>query len=185
MSLDHALIVSLLEKPNTGYALARRFERSIGHFWHATHQQIYRVLARMESAGWIVAEVEPGEAAPDRKVYRVTASGRDALRAWLAEPAEVESPRSALAVKLRAAAFDDPARLATEFARQRAAHAAALQSYRDIEQRDFGGALDAQQRLQYEVLKLGIRYESNWVDWCDDASRLIHQLSAHPHEASS
>jgi hypothetical protein len=61
MSLDHALLVSLLEKPSSGYELARRFDRSIGYFWHATHQQIYKVLARMEEAGWISGEVQAGE----------------------------------------------------------------------------------------------------------------------------
>ena len=44
MALEHAILVSLLEKPGSGYELARRFERSIGYFWTATHQQIYRTL---------------------------------------------------------------------------------------------------------------------------------------------
>ncbi|MGW2586967.1 PadR family transcriptional regulator, partial [Streptomyces virginiae] len=51
MALDHAILVSLLEKPGSGYELARRFDRSIGYFWTATHQQIYRVLGRMEGNG--------------------------------------------------------------------------------------------------------------------------------------
>ncbi|MEU0155402.1 PadR family transcriptional regulator [Micromonospora fulviviridis] len=42
MSLEHAILVSLLEQPASGYELARRFDRSIGRFWTATHQQIYR-----------------------------------------------------------------------------------------------------------------------------------------------
>ena len=55
MSLPHALLTSLLEKSSSGYELARRFERSIGYFWKATHQQIYRELGRMEAQGWIAA----------------------------------------------------------------------------------------------------------------------------------
>ena len=51
MSLAHALLTSLLEQPSSGYDLARRFDKSIGHFWQATHQQIYRELGRMEKAG--------------------------------------------------------------------------------------------------------------------------------------
>ncbi|NEE29541.1 PadR family transcriptional regulator, partial [Streptomyces sp. SID7982] len=59
MALDHAILVSLLERPGSGYELARRFERSIGHFWTATHQQIYRVLGRMVADGLLlVREVE-------------------------------------------------------------------------------------------------------------------------------
>jgi DNA-binding PadR family transcriptional regulator len=57
MSLAHAVLTSLLEKASSGYDLARRFDKSIGYFWHATHQQIYRELARMEAAGWIASSV--------------------------------------------------------------------------------------------------------------------------------
>ena len=68
MALEHAILVSLLEQPGSGYELARRFERSIGYFWTATHQQIYRVLKRMESDGWIdVREVAAGRAGPTRR----------------------------------------------------------------------------------------------------------------------
>ncbi|HJR40413.1 MAG TPA: PadR family transcriptional regulator, partial [Nocardioidaceae bacterium] len=53
MALEHALLVSLSERPGSGLELSRRFERSIGFFWNATHQQIYRVLRRMEDDGWV------------------------------------------------------------------------------------------------------------------------------------
>ena len=97
MSLDHALLVSLLEKPSSGYELARRFDRSIGYFWHATHQQIYKVLARMEEAGWVAARVEAGESAPDRKLFSVSAGGRAELGRWLAEPSGKHLPNLGLA----------------------------------------------------------------------------------------
>ena len=51
MALEHALLVALSEQPSSGLDLAKRFGRSIGFFWHATHQQIYRVLARMDADG--------------------------------------------------------------------------------------------------------------------------------------
>ena len=54
MSLAHAVLTSLIEKSSSGYELARRFDKSIGYFWHATHQQIYRELAR-----WAQAPSEP------------------------------------------------------------------------------------------------------------------------------
>ncbi|MGZ6744988.1 MAG: PadR family transcriptional regulator [Nocardioides sp.] len=55
MALEHALLVALREQPASGLELAGRFGRSIGFFWHATHQQIYKVLARMDADGWIDA----------------------------------------------------------------------------------------------------------------------------------
>ena len=46
MALEHALLVSLTERAGSGYELARRFDKSIGFFWNATHQQIYREIGR-------------------------------------------------------------------------------------------------------------------------------------------
>ena len=177
MSLDHALLVSLMEKPSSGYELARRFDKSIGHFWHATHQQIYRVLARMEAAGWIVGETQQGNSAPDRRIFSPTQGGRHALSDWLTEDTSVDSFRSTLMIKLRAAAFDDPRRLIPELQNHLAQHLRALADYRQIEARDFSGPLAAQQALQYQVLKLGIASEQNWATWCQEALDLIHQLT--------
>ncbi len=51
MALEHAILVSLSERAASGSDLVRRFDASIGFFWSATHQQIYRVLGRMEGDG--------------------------------------------------------------------------------------------------------------------------------------
>jgi DNA-binding PadR family transcriptional regulator len=76
MSLAHAVLTSLLEKASSGYDLAQRFDKSIGYFWHATHQQIYRELGRMEAAGWIASSVPPDAGKTRKKEYRVLAAGR-------------------------------------------------------------------------------------------------------------
>jgi DNA-binding PadR family transcriptional regulator len=180
MSLDHALLVSLLEKPSSGYELARRFDRSIGYFWHATHQQIYKVLARMEEAGWISGEVQPGEAAPDRKLFSVSGAGRGEVSRWLAEPTEPEGIRDSLMVKLRGAAFGEAGALIPELEHHRALHANRLTAYRVIEARDFSGTLDRQRALQYQVLKSGIRFEQGWLEWCEEAIALLHSHEQDP-----
>jgi DNA-binding PadR family transcriptional regulator len=176
MALDHALLVSLLEKPSSGYELARRFDRSIGYFWHATHQQIYRVLSRMEASDWIAAEVHAGETAPDSRVFTVTTEGRAELLRWMAEPVEPEGTRDALMVKLRGAAFGTPDDLIPELEHHRATHANRLTCYRVIEARDFAGQLDRQHALQYQVLKSGIRFEQGWLEWCEEALDLLHSF---------
>ena len=93
MSLQHAICVSLAEQSASGYELTRRFDRSLGFFWSASHQQIYRTLARMEELELVSATVEPGEGAPARKVYGLTAAGRAELTAWTREPSPPERPR--------------------------------------------------------------------------------------------
>src|SRR2546427_2995102 len=70
MSLPPALLTALVEPPCSGSELAERFDRSIGYFWNATHQQIYRELARLEEAQWI--EALPAESGRGRKrQYRI------------------------------------------------------------------------------------------------------------------
>ena len=93
--------------PPSGLDLARRFGRSIGFFWSATHQQIYRVLGRMDADGWVTVTEVPQAGKPDKKVYAVSPAGRRVLAAWLAEPTESQPLRSELAVKLRGASFAD------------------------------------------------------------------------------
>ena len=79
MALEHAILVSLSERPASGLDLTRRFDRSIGFFWSATHQQIYRVLARMEADGWVRSTAVAQHGRPDKKVYDVAAAGRREL----------------------------------------------------------------------------------------------------------
>ncbi|MCX5395064.1 PadR family transcriptional regulator [Streptomyces sp. NBC_00094] len=185
MALDHAILVSLLEKPGSGYELARRFERSIGYFWTATHQQIYRVLKRMESDGWVDVRDVPQQGRPDKKEYSVAGPGRDALSAWLHEPIEPESVRHDLAVKIRGAAFDDPAALISEVQRHRHAHTERLAHYLAGEARDFGeaaesGPLDAERELQHVVLRGGIAYERMMIAWLDDVLATLGRFHAGP-----
>lgn len=183
MALEHAILVSLLEKPGSGYELARRFERSIGYFWTATHQQIYRVLRRMEGDGWIDVRDVPQEARPDKKEYSVAAAGRAALSAWLHEPIQPESVRHELAVKIRGAAFDDPAALIGEVERHHRAHTDRLTRYLAGELRDFTGPdapapSDAGRELQHVVLRGGIAYERMTIAWLEDVLTTLRRLAA-------
>jgi DNA-binding PadR family transcriptional regulator len=182
MALEHAILVSLLEQPGSGYELARRFDRSIGRFWTATHQQIYRVLRRMEADGWVAGQEIAQDGRPDKKVWSGTAAGRRVLVDWLHEPVEPETVRHELAVKIRAAAFDDPSALVPEVERHRAEHAALLERYLVGERRDFPdpAALDDQQHLQHVVLRGGIAYERMILAWLDDVLATLHRLGTPP-----
>lgn len=170
MALEHALLVALSERPGSGLELAGRFEKSIGFFWHATHQQIYRVLGRMETDGWLSVETVPQTGRPDKKVYSVSPTGATALADWLAEPLAMESFRSDLAVKLRAASYGERGVLLRRVRETLADHEARLAHYRELEKRDYpvpadlaGADLD-----QYLVLRGGIRLEEFWIGWLNE-----------------
>ncbi|RVW05847.1 PadR family transcriptional regulator [Rhodococcus xishaensis] len=170
MALEHAILVSLSEQSGSGYELARRFDRSIGFFWSATHQQIYRVLKRMDDAGWVTGESIAQDGRPDKKVYHVSSAGRAEVARWIAEPTQPGPLRNELAVKIRGVANGDVASLLAEVRRHRDEHAARLDLYRRIERHDFPEPRDRTGRTlhQYLVLRGGILVEGGFVDWCDE-----------------
>ena len=137
MALEHAILVSLSERPASGLELTRRFDRSLGFFWSATHQQIYRVLARMDADGWVRAKHVAQQGRPDKKVYAVSAAGRRELARWLATPTPMEQFRSEVAVKLRGASYGDRASVLAQLREQRADHASRLAHYEQLAERDF------------------------------------------------
>lgn len=170
MALEHALLVSLDERAGSGYELARRFDKSIGFFHSATHQQIYRVLRRMEERSWVTCETVSQDGRPDKKIYSVAAAGHAELDRWIAEPSEPDHLRSELAVKIRAARPGTMPELLAEITLHRDAHDARLDVYRLIEKRDFpeSASLIGSALHQYLVLRGGIRVEEGFRDWCQE-----------------
>lgn len=175
MALEHAILVSLTERAGSGYELARRFDRSIGYFWPATHQQIYRVLRRMEEAGWVTHTEVEQEGRPDKKVYEVSGQGCEELTRWLAEPVDPAVLRDGLAVKLRGASLGDTSAVLREVERHRAEHSATLEVYRGIQRRDFPkpAKLSGRELHQYLVLRGGVRAEESFVAWCDEVIQAL------------
>jgi DNA-binding PadR family transcriptional regulator len=175
MSLPHALLTALAERPGSGSELAARFDKSIGYFWQATHQQIYRELARLEEAGFV--ESLPEEATRGRKrAYRLLPAGRKELKRWIPQAAEPSAMRDELMVRLRAEAAIGPTGpgLAKEIRRRLAQHEEKLALYRRIEARDFAGAaLGREAALQHLVLQAGIRFEENWIALLGDTLALL------------
>ncbi|KWB88501.1 PadR family transcriptional regulator [Burkholderia ubonensis] len=169
MSLPHALLTALAERPGSGSELAGRFDRSIGYFWQATHQQIYRELGRIEALGWI--ESLPAETGRGRKrAYRILPAGKKELRRWIAEQEDPTPLREALLVRLRAEAVLGPAGLEEEIRRHMALHQEKLDLYLQIEARDFpADTASRAKRLQHLVLKAGIAQEQFWVEFSQEA----------------
>lgn len=170
MPLDHALLVALSEQPASGLELAKRFSRSIGFFWSATHQQIYRTLARMDADGWLEASTVPQHGKPDKKVYEVSPTGRRVLADWLGEPTEIHPLRSDLAVKLRGASFGERTAVLDVVRDVLADHQTRLAHFRHLMSRDYPdpSTLTGLERDQYLVLRGGILMEEAWVAWLSE-----------------
>lgn len=177
MSLPHAILTALLERPSSGLELARRFDRSIGYFWSATHQQIYRELGRLERSGCIRALASRQPARGRRKEYEVLPAGREELTGWVAGREDPKPVRDPLLLRMRAAAVVGTDGLPDELRRHLALHERQLADYTDIEARDFAHPAETDDepteadRLRHLVLRAGMDLERMWVDWLTEALR--------------
>ncbi|MCT4357019.1 PadR family transcriptional regulator [Streptomyces sp. Je 1-79] len=171
MSLPHAILTALLEKPSSGLELTRRFDRSIGYFWSSTHQQIYRELGKLEQAGQIRALPAPVPARGQKKEYEVLPAGRAELADWVGRTEDPKPMRSALLLRMRAAAVVGAPGMRDELRRHLDLHQQQLEEYLAIEVRDFPPARRESEpdRLRHLVLRGGIDLERFWVEWLSHA----------------
>lgn len=91
MRLEHILLGLFALRPWSGYDLKKWFAEG-GKFYRSNtdQSQIYRLLNRMETDGWISHTVDAREKRPDAKLYRITEDGRAELLRWARS--EFQSP---------------------------------------------------------------------------------------------
>ncbi len=173
--LGWAILTVLIDSPCSGYDLAKRFDGSVGFFWSASHQQIYRELSKLEDNGWITAEIILQEERPDKKLYRVTESGEQQLNEWIATPCEPTPIKDDLLVKLFAGYVAPRETILAELEHHRASHQQKLSTYKKLEQQYFQNPeqLAEQAKFQYLTLLNGVIYETHWLAWCEEAIKLL------------
>lgn len=171
MSLRHAILVTLADTDATGYEITKRFERGLGHFWQASHQQIYQELKRMADAELVSVKTVAQGTRPTKKVHKITALGRSELERWLALPTKAKPLRDAFLVKLFAAHLVDPGHIVSELEAQLAEHRATLTHYGELESLYFPEPekLDFKLRCRYQTLRLGIATERAGIKWCQES----------------
>ena len=175
MTLTYAILALLVDCPQSGYDLTKSFAGSIGFFWKATHQQIYRELAKLETQQWIYAEAIAQDGRPDKKLYRLSEAGREALMKWIIEPCEMAPIKDELLIKVFVGDLVPRAQVLQELERHRQLHQKKLSTYLELEQHFFANPaqLPLSSRYRYITLRRGIRYEQEWLTWCDEAVQLL------------
>ncbi|MFD7338580.1 PadR family transcriptional regulator [Streptomyces violascens] len=91
MSLRHAVLGLLTNRPASGYDLMKLFETSLAHVWSATQSQVYGELGKLADGGLVEVSAEGPRG---RKEYAITESGRSELHRWLTEVEPVRTRRS-------------------------------------------------------------------------------------------
>jgi DNA-binding PadR family transcriptional regulator len=60
----------------SGYEIKQAFEEHFSRFYEASFGSIYPALAKLTDDGMVTCTEQPQDRRPDKKVYRITASGR-------------------------------------------------------------------------------------------------------------
>jgi DNA-binding PadR family transcriptional regulator len=170
MALGDAILVLLTERPMTGYELAKTFDTSIGFFWRADHQQIYRELTRLRDRGHVQGREVMQSGKPNKLVYTLTSDGKAALRQWAAQPSRASSIKDDLLVRLYALDSVDIAPLRADLMARLEYHRDRLMRFeRILEKRFPEGTASPADLGKLLTLRMGLRYERAATEWCKEA----------------
>ena len=174
MALGDAILVCLTERPMTGYELAKTFDSSIGFFWKADHQQIYRELTRLRERGHVQAREVVQSGKPNKLVYTLTAEGKAALRHWAARPSSPASIKDDMLVRLCALEAIDIEPMRADLMARLEYHRDRLARYERVLKKRFPhGAASLADTGKLLGLRLGLRHERAVVEWCEEALRTL------------
>jgi PadR family transcriptional regulator AphA len=177
MSLKFLVLAVLSRQPATGYEITKTFDATVGSFWRASHQQVYRELNALSRIGLTTfAKISQTER-PDKKVYTITQAGTEELLQWLTSPTLERPIKDDLLIKVWAGELLGANALRREIARLRAVHEAELQRYKDLETQHFSDPPSSVfDILQYIALKRGVTSEQCWIAWAAEADALLQSL---------
>jgi len=117
MTVRHAILGLIAQKPRHGYETRAAFEALVGgdKNWEVKPAQIYTTLERLEEAGMIHRTSDLGEGEePSRRVYQITPLGLETLKEWFSTPTPSDHQRDDFFIKLMigmASSQGDPLRL--------------------------------------------------------------------------
>ena len=102
MSVRHALLGLLAQRPRHGYELHTAFEAVVGgeQNWDVKPAQIYTTLSRLEKDGLVAEAAVSRAGGPEKRVFAITPAGRDLLAAWFNAGVELDHQRDEFYVKL-------------------------------------------------------------------------------------
>ncbi|RZV39534.1 MAG: PadR family transcriptional regulator [Acidimicrobiales bacterium] len=179
MALAEAILVCLTDRPMSGYDLAKTFDASIGFFWRASHQQVYRELAKLRERGLVKSSEIEQSGKPNRIVHTITTAGKNALKSWSQKPSRVPSVKDELLVKLYALEHVDIPALREQLEVRLDHHRAILNAYHKIKERYYDGKdLTISEQGKHIALTMGIRSEKEMIKSYEEALVMLGQVGS-------
>jgi DNA-binding PadR family transcriptional regulator len=161
------LLALLAKEPAHGYELKLALEQTFGVAYPSPNiGQIYVTLKRLEADGLVRVEDVAQDSRPNKKVYELTPAGRDAVAAWVDEPAESPRVRDDFFIKLALAPRAGLADQMELINRQRRHYYAQLRALADLQ--DTTDSRDTTARLLIEGQYLHLQADLDWLQRCQD-----------------
>ncbi|CAL9282046.1 MULTISPECIES: PadR family transcriptional regulator [unclassified Streptomyces] len=161
------LLALLADGPAHGYELKQDLETLLGAAYPQPNVgQIYVTLGRLEKSGLIEGEEVAQSSRPNKKIYRLTAAGRDELRAWFEATAEEPRVRDEFFMKLALAPRTGLADQITLINRQRREYLRTMRTLSKLaatETRDNRTA-----HLLIEGAILHLQADLDWLERCQE-----------------
>jgi DNA-binding PadR family transcriptional regulator len=168
MSVRHALLGLLAQRPRHGYELHTAFEAVVGgeHYWDVKPAQIYTTLSRLENDGLVAEAAVEQDGGPEKRIFAITPAGRALLAEWFTSGVAADHRRDEFYVKLMLSITTGQANPRVVIQRQRTRlfqdlHALTAQRGRCNPQSELA------QILLYDKAVMHLEADLRWLDMID------------------
>jgi len=178
MALKHTILAFLSRQSLSGYEVAKEFAEGFGScFWKASQQQIYAELSKLDQQGNVIYEAIPQAGRLDKKIYSITEQGQKELTDWLMKPTEPTAIREDLGVMGLAGHLVPPQIMIREIERRRQLHADMVLQVKNMDAYFAQNleTLELKDLYMHLIIRRAIRYQEDWVGWCDEVLEAIAQ----------
>jgi DNA-binding PadR family transcriptional regulator len=163
--MREAILALLAKEPAHGYELRQRLTRALGPIGEVLSPgQVYITLSRLERAGLVRSDQVAQATAPDKKVYEVTARGREQVATWLLDVSWRKVAPAEFHLKLVAAAATG---LADPIALIDAQRRDLLRRLRDVQRLAQEVSVDDDSGLILEGSALRLQADVRWLEACE------------------
>jgi PadR family transcriptional regulator AphA len=173
MSLRHAVLGLLAERPASGYDLMKLFETSLANVWPATQSQVYGELGKLATSGQLAVSAHGPRG---RKEYAITDDGLAELRRWLIDTEPERFRRSETLLRVFFLGVLTPveavAYLGLEAGRASNGHGALAELESTVEWGDNPFSVYGRLALEYGLRLTAMQEE--WALWAADQVTEMH-----------
>jgi DNA-binding PadR family transcriptional regulator len=161
------LLALLAKEPAHGYELKLALEQTFGQAYPSPNiGQIYVTLKRLEQDGLVRSEDVEQTTRPNKRVYELTATGREALRAWVEEPSDGPRVRDEFFIKLILAPRAGLADRIELMNSQRRHYLGIMRNLIELQAETDPG--DTTARLLIEGAVLHLQADLDWLERCQE-----------------